>query len=63
MHVEGVLWSDVIEAVCEGVDEGLELVEAVGQVVAFLELISSCALVAFDDTVDLRPFGREHVER
>jgi hypothetical protein len=40
LAVEGVVRPVVVEAVREGVDEGLQLVEAVRQVVAGVELVS-----------------------
>ena len=44
--VQGVVWADVIEAVSEGVDEGLQLVEAGRQVVAGVEFVAPRALGA-----------------
>jgi hypothetical protein len=52
----------VIEAMGEGVDEGLELVEAIGQIEASIELVAPGTLGAFDGAVELGPFGRQHEE-
>jgi hypothetical protein len=60
--VEGVVRPVMIEAMGEGVDEGLQLVDAVGQVVGGVELISPGAVAAFDGAVELRALGRQHVE-
>jgi hypothetical protein len=38
--VEGIVWPVVVEAVGEGIDEGLQLVEAMRQVVDGVELVS-----------------------
>ena len=56
------MWPVVVEAMGEGVDEGLQLVEAVGQVVDGVELVSPGAVAAFDGAVELRAFGRQDVE-
>jgi hypothetical protein len=42
--VEGIMRTVVIEAMSEGIDEGLELIEAVGQVVDGIELVSPGAV-------------------
>jgi hypothetical protein len=43
--------SIVIEAVGEGVDEGLELIDAVWQIVWGVELVSPAGLAALDGSV------------
>ncbi len=52
----------MIEAVGEGVDEGLELIEAFEQVVGLIELVSPEALGALDGAVELGSPGREQEE-
>src|SRR5580700_3049839 len=59
---KGLVRSVVIEAVGEGVDEGLQLVDAVRQVVGGVELVSPCRLGAFDTSVEVGPFGRQDAE-
>ena len=54
--------SVVVEAVGECIDEGLQLVEAVGQVVGGVELVAPGAVASLDGSVELRPLGREHIE-
>jgi len=41
----------VIEAMSEGIDDGLELIEAVGQVVDGIELVSPGAVAALDRAI------------
>src|ERR1051325_7519216 len=60
LSVEGGVRPVVVEAMSEGIDEGLELVDAGGKVVAGIELVPPRALVAFDGAVELRPLGRQH---
>jgi hypothetical protein len=60
--VEGIVRSVVVEAVGEGVDKGLQLIEAVGQVVDGVELVSPGAVAAPHGAVELRAPGRQHVE-
>lgn len=56
--VQGVVWADVIEAVANCVDEGLQLVEAGRQVVAGVEFVAPGGLRAFDRAVKLRAVAR-----
>lgn len=53
--------ANVIETMGEVVDEGLQLIEADGQVVVGVELVAR-ALVAFDRAVELGSFGWADVE-
>ena len=48
-----------VVAVQEGVDEGVEVVEAGGQIIDGVELVSTRAVAALDSTVDLRTLGRQ----
>ena len=57
--VESVVWSVMVVAVCEGVDEWLQPVDLVGQVVDGVELVSPWAVAALDGAVELRPLGRQ----
>ncbi len=52
----------IIEAVGEGVDEGLQFVDAVGPVEAAIELAAPGALGALDGAVELGAFGRQDEE-
>ncbi len=52
----------MVEAVCEGVDERLQLGDLAGQVVAGIELVSPGALGALDGAVELGALGREDEE-
>jgi hypothetical protein len=54
--------SVVVVSVGEGIDQRLELVEAMRQLIAGVELVSPSTVAAFDRAVELRPFGRQHVE-
>ena len=49
--VEGVVWPVVVEAVGEGINEGLQLIEAVWQVVDGIELVSPGAVAALDRAI------------
>ena len=49
----------VVAAVSEGVDVGLELVDAVGQVEAGVERMAPRALGAFNGATELRALGRQ----
>jgi hypothetical protein len=51
-----------VEAVCEGVDEGLQLVEAGRQVEGGVELVAPRALGALDAAVELGSLGRQDEE-
>lgn len=59
---KGLVRSVVVVMVGEGVDVGLELVDAVRQVEAGIERVAPGALGAFDGAVELGPFGWQHVE-
>jgi hypothetical protein len=52
----------VVEPMGEGVDVGPELVEAMGQIVAAVELVAPGGLGALDAAVEIGPFGRHHEE-
>src|SRR5690606_24899280 len=59
---KGAVWAIGVVAVLEGVDERIELVEAVGQVVDGIELITPGAVAALDGAVELGAFGGQDVE-
>lgn len=46
-----------LETVSEGVDEGLQLVDAIWQVVGGVELVAPAGLGALDGAVEVGPFG------
>src|SRR5271170_1564285 len=56
------VWSVVIVSVGEGVDEGLEFVDAAGQVVCGVEFVSPGGLGAFDAAVEVGTFWRQDYE-
>ena len=63
MSVEGVVGSESVELVGEGVDPSVDVIEVVvGQVPCGLELVSPCAVVAFDVSVEFGGSGREFEE-
>lgn len=55
LHVEGGVGPEVVEAVGEGIDQRLELVEAVGQIVAFVELVAPGPLAPSTTSTAARP--------
>ncbi len=48
---KGLMRSVMVEAVCESVDEGLQLVDSVRQIVGGVELVASGRLCALDAAV------------
>jgi hypothetical protein len=62
LSAKGLMWPVVVEAVCEGVDEGLQLVEAGRQVEGGVELVAPRALGALDAAVELGSLGRQDEE-
>ena len=59
---KGLVGSVVIVSVGEGVDEGLEFVDAAGQVVCGVEFVSPRGLGAFDAAVEVGTFWRQDHE-
>ena len=59
---KGLVRSVVIVSVGEGVDEGLEFVDAAGQVVCGVEFVSPRGLGAFDAAVEVGTFWRQDHE-
>jgi hypothetical protein len=59
---KGLMGSVVVVAVGEGVDEGLELVDLVGELVGGVERVSPAWLGALDAAVEVGPLGREDDE-
>jgi hypothetical protein len=59
---KGLVGPVVVEAVGEGVDEGLQLVDAVRQVVGGVEFVSPCRLGALDASVEVGSFGGQDAE-
>src|SRR3972149_9863465 len=60
--VEGIVWPVVVVSMGEGIEEGLQPVEAMRQVVGGIELVSPCAVAALHRAVQLRALGRQHIE-
>ena len=56
---KGLVGSVVVVSMSEGVDEGLELVDSMGQLVGGVELVSPARLSPFDATVEIGPLGRD----
>jgi len=44
----------VVIGMLEGVEDGIELFDAAGELVGIVELIAACATAAFDSPVHLR---------
>jgi hypothetical protein len=59
---KGVVWPVVVKSVSESVEIGLELIDAVRQVVSGIELVSPCRLGALDAAVEVGSFGRQNEE-
>ncbi len=59
---KGLVRSVVIVPVGEGVDERLELIDAGGQVIGGVELVSPGRLGALDASVEVGPLGRQDDE-
>ena len=63
MSVEGLAGSESVELAGDGVDPSVDVVEVVvGQVPRSVELVSPCAVVAFDVCVEFGGSGREFEE-
>ena len=61
LSAKGLMWPVVVEAVCEGVDEGLQAIDA-GRVEGGVELVAPRALGALDAAVELGSLGRQDEE-
>ena len=59
---KGLVGSVVIISVGEGVDEGLELIDAIGQVVGGVEFVAPARLGALDASVEVGAFRRQDDE-
>jgi hypothetical protein len=59
LSAKGVVRSAVVEPVGEGVDEGLQFVDAMRQVIGGVELVAPGGLGAFNAAVEVWPLRRQ----